>query len=76
MLNKLQEKRRRKCNSTFTFCTGEDYINDDSANKTQMAKSEISLTLSNKFEVPENEDSDMKSLLIRYNTITHITYLP
>ena len=39
---------------------------DDNSNKSQLAKSEISLTLSNKFEVPETDDSNTKSLLIRY----------
>ncbi|CAH1797463.1 unnamed protein product [Owenia fusiformis] len=34
-------------------------------NKQQMAKTEVSLTLSNKFEVPDGENSDQKALLIR-----------
>lgn len=34
-------------------------------NKTSLAKTEISLTLTSKFEVPDDERSDVKSLLIR-----------
>ena len=29
-------------------------------------KTEISLTLSNKFEVPDDDDSDLRALFVRY----------
>ena len=45
--------------------TGEASSDDDAASKAQMEKTEISLTLSNKFEVPEHEQSDVHSQLIR-----------
>lgn len=32
----------------------------------QLAKTEISLTLSNKFEVPEDDKSDITNLMLRY----------
>lgn len=32
----------------------------------QLAKTEISLTLTNKFEVPDSDDSDKNHLLLRY----------
>ena len=32
----------------------------------KMARTEISLTLTNKFEVPDDDDSDMKALFVRY----------
>ncbi|KAI0214246.1 Ras GTPase-activating-like protein IQGAP1 [Lamellibrachia satsuma] len=44
---------------------GEASSDDDAASKAQMEKTEISLTLSNKFEVPEHEQSDVHSQLIR-----------
>ena len=31
----------------------------------QLSKTEISLTLTNKFEVPEDDQTDIKTLLIR-----------
>lgn len=30
------------------------------------SKTEISLTLTNKFEVPDDDDSDMRALFVRY----------
>ena len=33
----------------------------------EQAKTEISLTLSNKFEVPDDDDSDLRALFVRYN---------
>ena len=44
---------------------GEASSEDDAANKAQMEKTEISLTLSNKFEVLDDEQSDIHSLLVR-----------
>lgn len=46
-----------------TELTGDEAAND--ALRQQMAKTEISLTLSNKFEVQTDDKADMKSLLIR-----------
>lgn len=57
--------------SEFCQLLGDDYI-DDAQNKSQLIKTEISLTLSNKFEVPENDDTDMKSLLIRYTKSSYM----
>ncbi len=31
----------------------------------RLAKTEISLTLTNKFEVPDDDDSDIKALFVR-----------
>ena len=42
--------------------------NDDSEESevlAKMARTEISLTLTNKFEVPDDDDSDMKALFVR-----------
>lgn len=39
--------------------TEEDALRDQ-------AKTEISLTLSNKFEVPDDDDSDLRALFVRY----------
>ena len=49
--------------------TGEASVDDDAASKAQMEKTEISLTLSNKFEVPEHEQSDAHSQLIRSDPV-------
>ena len=38
--------------------------NEQAANK-QLGRTEISLTLTNKFEVPDDDDSDMKALFVR-----------
>ena len=34
--------------------------------KAQLGKTEISLTLMNKFEVPQDDQADVKQLLVRY----------
>ena len=41
-----------------------DENNEQAANK-QLGRTEISLTLTNKFEVPDDDDSDMKALFVR-----------
>ena len=46
-----------------TELTGDEATNDSL--RQQMAKTEISLTLSNKFELQTDDKADMKSLLIR-----------
>ncbi len=33
----------------------------------EQEKTEISLTLSNKFEVPDDDDSDLRALFVRYS---------
>lgn len=45
--------------------TGDAGIDDGTGSKTQLAKTEISLTLSNKFEVPENDHTDTTSTMLR-----------
>jgi hypothetical protein len=50
------------------FCkpvSGDCNIEDSAALKMQLAKSEISLTLTNKYEVPDSEDCDKNNLLLR-----------
>lgn len=37
----------------------------DGEDPTRSSKTEISLTLTNKFEVPEDDDSDMRALFVR-----------
>lgn len=44
---------------------GDSNTDDGHHSKTNMGKTEISLALSNKFEVPEEDQSDMKSLFLR-----------
>ena len=39
---------------------------DNEQQLARMAKTEISLTLTNKFEVPDDDDSDIKALFVRY----------
>lgn len=40
--------------------------NDDQEQQiAKMGRTEISLTLTNKFEVPDDDDSDMKALFVR-----------
>ena len=45
------------------YGSGDD--NGSPATKAQMAKTEISLTLSNKFEVQEDDQMDLKTLFLR-----------
>jgi len=40
-------------------------MEDSVAVKTQLAKTEMSLTLSNKFEIPDNDESDKMNLMLR-----------
>ena len=44
---------------------GDGSPEDSHTHRANLGKTEISLTLSNKFEVPEENQSDLKSLLIR-----------
>lgn len=44
---------------------GDAGLDENGTNRSQVAKTEISLTLSNKFEVPEDDKSDLKNILIR-----------
>ena len=39
---------------------------EDDQKIAKLARTEISLTLTNKFEVPDDDDSDMKALFVRY----------
>ena len=53
----------------FHLLSGDVGVEDQShGHKTQnqLAKTEISLTLSNKFEVPEDDKSDITNLMLRY----------
>ena len=52
------------------FCAGDASLDENGGSRMQMAKTEISLTLSNKFELPDDERSDLKNMLIRYKAIT------
>ena len=46
--------------------SGDAGIDDNGTqSKAQLAKTEISLTLSNKYEVPSDDKADVQSLLIR-----------
>jgi len=45
--------------------TGENVAEDDNALRSQLAKTEISLTLSNKHELPDNDNTDTAKLLLR-----------
>lgn len=40
-------------------------VNGEEGVTAQSAKTEISLTLTNKFEVPDDDDSDMRALFVR-----------
>lgn len=40
-------------------------VNGEEGLPAQSAKTEISLTLTNKFEVPDDDDSDMRALFVR-----------
>ena len=40
-------------------------VNGEEGLTAQSAKTEIYLTLTNKFEVPEDDDSDMRALFVR-----------
>ena len=39
---------------------------DNDQQLARLSKTEISLTLTNKFEVPDDDDSDIKALFVRY----------
>ena len=45
--------------------TGENVAEDDNVLRSQLAKTEISLTLSNKHELPDSDDTDKMRLLLR-----------
>jgi len=45
--------------------SGENVAEDDSVLRSQLAKTEISLTLSNKHELPDSDDVDKTRLLLR-----------
>lgn len=49
--------------NTGTSGKSNDQADEEASNK--MARTEISLTLTNKFEVPDDDDSDMKALFVR-----------
>ena len=56
--------------------TGENVAEDDNMMRSQLAKTEISLTLSNKHELPDSDDTDKTRLLLRsVLTITALTAL-
>ncbi len=50
----------------FAGDAGVDEQGQSHKTRNQLAKTEISLTLSNKFEVPEDDKSDITSLMLRY----------
>lgn len=53
----------------FLLGSGTDLPEDEEMRKmlqTQLGKTEISLTLSNKFEVPEDDQADVQQLLVRF----------
>lgn len=53
----------------ISFGSGTDLPEDEEMRKmlqTQLGKTEISLTLSNKFEVPEDDQADVQQLLVRF----------
>jgi len=45
--------------------TGENVAEDDNVLRSQLAKAEISLTLSNKHELPDSNETDRMRLLLR-----------
>ena len=55
------------------FIEGESTpVNGEEGMTTQSAKTEISLTLTNKFEVPDDDDSDMRALFVRLGRLDYI----
>lgn len=44
---------------------------DNEQQLVRLSKTEISLTLTNKFEVPDDDDSDIKALFVRYEPLYH-----
>ena len=48
-----------------TLISGDAGLDETGTSKIQLAKTEISLTLSNKFEVPENDHTDVTNLLLK-----------
>ena len=52
-------------NFCFVFLQGDGNVEDNAAVKTQLAKTEMSLTLSNKFEIPDTDESDKTNLMLR-----------
>lgn len=59
---------KKTCVSVWYFlATGEIApVNGEEGLTAQSAKTEISLTLTNKFEVPDDDDSDMRALFVRW----------
>lgn len=53
----------------FLLYTGEGAVDPNDPNKentlSQLAKTEISLTLTNKFELVDGDDKDMKGLMMK-----------
>lgn len=55
------------------FIAGESTsVNGEEGMTPQSAKTEISLTLTNKFEVPDDDDSDMRALFVRLGRLDYI----
>ena len=48
-----------------SFITGEKPQGEDEHGHAQPPKTEISLTLTNKFEIPEDDDTDMRASFVR-----------
>lgn len=59
---------KKTCVSVWYFLAIGDIapVNGEEGLTAQSAKTEISLTLTNKFEVPEDDDSDMRALFVRW----------
>lgn len=61
------------CKETKQCCrvTGENPLPPDDPNKEMMGKTEVSLILTNKFDVPgeANAETDAKTLLLKYISI-------
>ena len=59
---------KKTCVSIWYFLAIGDIapVNGEEGLTAQSAKTEISLTLTNKFEVPDDDDSDMRALFVRW----------
>ena len=54
--------------------SGENVAEEDNTLRSQLAKTEISLTLTNKHEIPDSSDADAAKLLVRYLPVTLLHY--
>lgn len=60
------------------FLTGEGAVDPNDSNRAstlnQLAKTEISLSLTSKYELREGEDQDLKSLMIKYVLLKNLYF--